>query len=68
MMLGGCCDIVTLTQCDGTHLGFYLVITMYAGGAGQGLSGALEREITVPSVRLAPSLQLHGDGDALCLV
>ena len=39
---------MTLTQCDGTHLGFYLVIIMYAGGAGQGLSGALEREITVP--------------------
>ena len=57
---------VTLTQCDGTHLGFYLVIIMYADGAGQGLSAALEVEITVPQC-----LQLHGDGcggDALCLV
>ena len=57
---------MTLTQCDGTHLGFYLVIIMYAGGAGQGLSAALEVEITVPQC-----LQLHGDGcggDALCLV
>ena len=46
---------MTLTQCDGTHLGFYLVIMMYAGGAGQGLSASLEREITVPQ---CPSLSL----------
>ena len=62
--------VVTLRQCDGTHLGFYLVIIMYAGGAGQGLSAALEVEITVPQCP-SLSLQLHGDGcggDALCLV